>query len=117
MIRRPPRSTLSSSSAASDVYKRQYQRRVRGKDVGMASAAGEQDTPFREHPTSPEGIKSGQPFSRLQEHDHGGNLLQHMLKHYAPPCMPNPVVLWRCCECRVPVRGSVRDGEPRWTGP
>eukprot|EP00658_Telonema_sp_P-2_P023994 TRINITY_DN19628_c0_g1_i1.p1 TRINITY_DN19628_c0_g1~~TRINITY_DN19628_c0_g1_i1.p1 ORF type:complete len:598 (+),score=193.62 TRINITY_DN19628_c0_g1_i1:83-1876(+) len=31
MIRRPPRSTLSSSSAASDVYKRQYQRRVRGR--------------------------------------------------------------------------------------
>eukprot|EP00656_Telonema_subtile_P034950 TRINITY_DN3896_c0_g1_i4.p1 TRINITY_DN3896_c0_g1~~TRINITY_DN3896_c0_g1_i4.p1 ORF type:complete len:343 (+),score=48.84 TRINITY_DN3896_c0_g1_i4:94-1122(+) len=31
MIRRPPRSTLSSSSAASDVYKRQYQRRVRGE--------------------------------------------------------------------------------------
>eukprot|EP00658_Telonema_sp_P-2_P032613 TRINITY_DN24103_c0_g1_i7.p2 TRINITY_DN24103_c0_g1~~TRINITY_DN24103_c0_g1_i7.p2 ORF type:complete len:120 (+),score=44.71 TRINITY_DN24103_c0_g1_i7:136-495(+) len=30
MMRRPPRSTLSSSSAASDVYKRQYQRRVRG---------------------------------------------------------------------------------------
>eukprot|EP00658_Telonema_sp_P-2_P085118 TRINITY_DN9632_c0_g1_i5.p1 TRINITY_DN9632_c0_g1~~TRINITY_DN9632_c0_g1_i5.p1 ORF type:complete len:220 (+),score=43.31 TRINITY_DN9632_c0_g1_i5:110-769(+) len=32
MIRRPPRSTLSSSSAASDVYKRQYQRRVRGHE-------------------------------------------------------------------------------------
>eukprot|EP00828_Plagiopyla_frontata_P003349 TRINITY_DN10971_c0_g2_i2.p1 TRINITY_DN10971_c0_g2~~TRINITY_DN10971_c0_g2_i2.p1 ORF type:complete len:207 (+),score=64.40 TRINITY_DN10971_c0_g2_i2:96-716(+) len=31
MIRRPPRSTLSSSSAASDVYKRQYQRRVHGQ--------------------------------------------------------------------------------------
>eukprot|EP00828_Plagiopyla_frontata_P041992 TRINITY_DN6151_c0_g1_i2.p1 TRINITY_DN6151_c0_g1~~TRINITY_DN6151_c0_g1_i2.p1 ORF type:complete len:107 (+),score=29.66 TRINITY_DN6151_c0_g1_i2:87-407(+) len=30
MLRRPPRSTLSSSSAASDVYKRQYQRRVHG---------------------------------------------------------------------------------------
>eukprot|EP00657_Telonema_sp_P-1_P008186 TRINITY_DN2890_c0_g1_i1.p1 TRINITY_DN2890_c0_g1~~TRINITY_DN2890_c0_g1_i1.p1 ORF type:complete len:104 (+),score=46.46 TRINITY_DN2890_c0_g1_i1:115-426(+) len=30
MIRRPPRSTQSRSSAASDVYKRQYQRRVRG---------------------------------------------------------------------------------------
>src|SRR5674536_394497 len=29
MIRRPPRSTLSSSSAASDVYKRQTQRRRR----------------------------------------------------------------------------------------
>eukprot|EP00656_Telonema_subtile_P001033 TRINITY_DN10494_c0_g1_i2.p1 TRINITY_DN10494_c0_g1~~TRINITY_DN10494_c0_g1_i2.p1 ORF type:complete len:324 (+),score=67.63 TRINITY_DN10494_c0_g1_i2:100-1071(+) len=33
MIRRPPRSTLSSSSAASDVYKRQYQRRVRGREA------------------------------------------------------------------------------------
>eukprot|EP00658_Telonema_sp_P-2_P005171 TRINITY_DN11944_c0_g1_i4.p1 TRINITY_DN11944_c0_g1~~TRINITY_DN11944_c0_g1_i4.p1 ORF type:complete len:926 (-),score=208.82 TRINITY_DN11944_c0_g1_i4:264-3041(-) len=33
MIRRPPRSTLSSSSAASDVYKRQYQRRVRGSHL------------------------------------------------------------------------------------
>src|SRR5665648_430945 len=32
MIRRPPRSTLSSSSAASDVYKRQ------GNDVAKASA-------------------------------------------------------------------------------
>src|SRR5665648_231489 len=32
MIRRPPRSTLSSSSAASDVYKRQ----VRGSDVLVA---------------------------------------------------------------------------------
>eukprot|EP00657_Telonema_sp_P-1_P011911 TRINITY_DN76_c0_g1_i1.p1 TRINITY_DN76_c0_g1~~TRINITY_DN76_c0_g1_i1.p1 ORF type:complete len:154 (+),score=62.51 TRINITY_DN76_c0_g1_i1:147-608(+) len=31
MIRRPPRSTQSRSSAASDVYKRQYQRRVRGE--------------------------------------------------------------------------------------
>eukprot|EP00826_Nyctotherus_ovalis_P017307 TRINITY_DN1508_c0_g2_i4.p1 TRINITY_DN1508_c0_g2~~TRINITY_DN1508_c0_g2_i4.p1 ORF type:complete len:243 (-),score=45.70 TRINITY_DN1508_c0_g2_i4:67-753(-) len=31
MIRRPPRSTQSRSSAASDVYKRQYQRRVHGK--------------------------------------------------------------------------------------
>eukprot|EP00656_Telonema_subtile_P010379 TRINITY_DN14999_c0_g1_i1.p2 TRINITY_DN14999_c0_g1~~TRINITY_DN14999_c0_g1_i1.p2 ORF type:complete len:100 (+),score=31.34 TRINITY_DN14999_c0_g1_i1:63-362(+) len=35
MIRRPPRSTLSSSSAASDVYKRQYQRRVRDGSAGM----------------------------------------------------------------------------------
>eukprot|EP00656_Telonema_subtile_P057651 TRINITY_DN9531_c0_g2_i5.p1 TRINITY_DN9531_c0_g2~~TRINITY_DN9531_c0_g2_i5.p1 ORF type:complete len:488 (+),score=88.66 TRINITY_DN9531_c0_g2_i5:61-1524(+) len=32
-MRRPPRSTLSSSSAASDVYKRQYQRRVRGSGL------------------------------------------------------------------------------------
>eukprot|EP00658_Telonema_sp_P-2_P030425 TRINITY_DN22976_c0_g1_i3.p1 TRINITY_DN22976_c0_g1~~TRINITY_DN22976_c0_g1_i3.p1 ORF type:complete len:282 (+),score=66.86 TRINITY_DN22976_c0_g1_i3:151-996(+) len=36
MIRRPPRSTLSSSSAASDVYKRQgIQRRVRGRGKRM----------------------------------------------------------------------------------
>eukprot|EP00658_Telonema_sp_P-2_P009552 TRINITY_DN13566_c0_g1_i4.p1 TRINITY_DN13566_c0_g1~~TRINITY_DN13566_c0_g1_i4.p1 ORF type:complete len:521 (+),score=108.87 TRINITY_DN13566_c0_g1_i4:147-1709(+) len=38
MIRRPPRSTLSSSSAASDVYKRQYQRRVRGAERNVAMA-------------------------------------------------------------------------------
>eukprot|EP00831_Metopus_contortus_P084578 TRINITY_DN9638_c0_g1_i5.p1 TRINITY_DN9638_c0_g1~~TRINITY_DN9638_c0_g1_i5.p1 ORF type:complete len:175 (+),score=31.32 TRINITY_DN9638_c0_g1_i5:80-604(+) len=31
MIRRPPRSTQGVSSAASDVYKRQYQRRVHGQ--------------------------------------------------------------------------------------
>eukprot|EP00658_Telonema_sp_P-2_P003738 TRINITY_DN11402_c0_g1_i4.p1 TRINITY_DN11402_c0_g1~~TRINITY_DN11402_c0_g1_i4.p1 ORF type:complete len:358 (-),score=119.75 TRINITY_DN11402_c0_g1_i4:400-1473(-) len=36
MIRRPPRSTLSSSSAASDVYKRQYQRRVRAQALMAA---------------------------------------------------------------------------------
>eukprot|EP01017_Pseudomicrothorax_dubius_P017386 TRINITY_DN19633_c0_g1_i1.p1 TRINITY_DN19633_c0_g1~~TRINITY_DN19633_c0_g1_i1.p1 ORF type:complete len:120 (-),score=26.99 TRINITY_DN19633_c0_g1_i1:104-463(-) len=33
MIRRPPRSTQSRSSAASDVYKRQYQRRVHGVPI------------------------------------------------------------------------------------
>eukprot|EP00831_Metopus_contortus_P072727 TRINITY_DN66349_c0_g1_i1.p1 TRINITY_DN66349_c0_g1~~TRINITY_DN66349_c0_g1_i1.p1 ORF type:complete len:207 (+),score=46.81 TRINITY_DN66349_c0_g1_i1:103-723(+) len=33
MIRRPPRSTQGVSSAASDVYKRQYQRRVHGVDI------------------------------------------------------------------------------------
>eukprot|EP00825_Cyclidium_porcatum_P046135 TRINITY_DN7184_c0_g1_i4.p1 TRINITY_DN7184_c0_g1~~TRINITY_DN7184_c0_g1_i4.p1 ORF type:complete len:142 (-),score=54.36 TRINITY_DN7184_c0_g1_i4:316-741(-) len=33
MIRRPPRSTHCISSAASDVYKRQYQRRVHGGGV------------------------------------------------------------------------------------
>ena len=33
MIRRPPRSTLSSSSAASDVYKRQDQYEVKKEDL------------------------------------------------------------------------------------
>src|SRR5674536_354137 len=35
MIRRPPRSTLSSSSAASDVYKRQLHRRLTGAGLGL----------------------------------------------------------------------------------
>eukprot|EP00825_Cyclidium_porcatum_P011901 TRINITY_DN16161_c0_g1_i1.p3 TRINITY_DN16161_c0_g1~~TRINITY_DN16161_c0_g1_i1.p3 ORF type:complete len:113 (-),score=15.99 TRINITY_DN16161_c0_g1_i1:680-1018(-) len=33
MLRRPPRSTHCISSAASDVYKRQYQRRVHGLEL------------------------------------------------------------------------------------
>eukprot|EP00831_Metopus_contortus_P067413 TRINITY_DN6016_c0_g1_i1.p1 TRINITY_DN6016_c0_g1~~TRINITY_DN6016_c0_g1_i1.p1 ORF type:complete len:293 (-),score=53.05 TRINITY_DN6016_c0_g1_i1:260-1138(-) len=37
MIRRPPRSTQGVSSAASDVYKRQYQRRVHGDHLYCAS--------------------------------------------------------------------------------
>ena len=40
MIRRPPRSTLDRSSAASDVYKRQVQQSVRsGTRGGRAGAA------------------------------------------------------------------------------
>eukprot|EP00658_Telonema_sp_P-2_P058564 TRINITY_DN47075_c0_g1_i1.p1 TRINITY_DN47075_c0_g1~~TRINITY_DN47075_c0_g1_i1.p1 ORF type:complete len:121 (-),score=33.25 TRINITY_DN47075_c0_g1_i1:82-444(-) len=42
MIRRPPRSTLSSSSAASDVYKRQYQRRVRGQAPDMFASSDDE---------------------------------------------------------------------------
>ena len=38
MIRRPPRSTLSSSSAASDVYKRQYQEKVKAGQAKKASS-------------------------------------------------------------------------------
>ena len=50
MIRRPPRSTLSSSSAASDVYKRQDQREwLRGLGDPMAVdhelGSGQQQTP------------------------------------------------------------------------
>src|SRR5665648_102889 len=39
MIRRPPRSTLSSSSAASDVYKRQVGALPDGEDLGVAVEA------------------------------------------------------------------------------
>src|SRR5665648_1277604 len=38
MIRRPPRSTLSSSSAASDVYKRQEPRLALNYQIGTQSA-------------------------------------------------------------------------------
>src|SRR5678815_4791323 len=37
MIRRPPRSTLDRSSAASDVYKRQFLERVEKKSVGVSA--------------------------------------------------------------------------------
>eukprot|EP00656_Telonema_subtile_P053280 TRINITY_DN7676_c0_g1_i2.p4 TRINITY_DN7676_c0_g1~~TRINITY_DN7676_c0_g1_i2.p4 ORF type:complete len:114 (+),score=13.82 TRINITY_DN7676_c0_g1_i2:100-441(+) len=40
MIRRPPRSTLSSSSAASDVYKRQGINAEYGEQVGQLQAVG-----------------------------------------------------------------------------
>eukprot|EP00658_Telonema_sp_P-2_P062488 TRINITY_DN5116_c0_g1_i1.p1 TRINITY_DN5116_c0_g1~~TRINITY_DN5116_c0_g1_i1.p1 ORF type:complete len:519 (+),score=120.71 TRINITY_DN5116_c0_g1_i1:71-1627(+) len=40
MIRRPPRSTLSSSSAASDVYKRQVSTQSTGRNAGPTMASG-----------------------------------------------------------------------------
>ena len=43
MIRRPPRSTLSSSSAASDVYKRQVQR------IALNSSTSPSRSPTRHH--------------------------------------------------------------------
>src|SRR5674536_152278 len=46
MIRRPPRSTLSSSSAASDVYKRQVAgQTVTAREVTDAAAEGEPTDP------------------------------------------------------------------------
>src|SRR5664280_3240055 len=41
MIRRPPRSTLSSSSAASDVYKRQIMRDAGSALMGIGRAGGD----------------------------------------------------------------------------
>eukprot|EP00825_Cyclidium_porcatum_P011407 TRINITY_DN15855_c0_g1_i2.p1 TRINITY_DN15855_c0_g1~~TRINITY_DN15855_c0_g1_i2.p1 ORF type:complete len:103 (-),score=21.27 TRINITY_DN15855_c0_g1_i2:12-320(-) len=41
MIRRPPRSTHCISSAASDVYKRQYQRRVHEPHLSQAGPPAE----------------------------------------------------------------------------
>eukprot|EP00658_Telonema_sp_P-2_P053475 TRINITY_DN42029_c0_g1_i1.p1 TRINITY_DN42029_c0_g1~~TRINITY_DN42029_c0_g1_i1.p1 ORF type:complete len:120 (-),score=26.16 TRINITY_DN42029_c0_g1_i1:56-415(-) len=50
MIRRPPRSTLSSSSAASDVYKRQVSTQSTGpsiKSIQIAVVVVEMPTPSR----------------------------------------------------------------------
>src|SRR5450756_3154262 len=50
MIRRPPRSTQSRSSAASDVYKRQdTERRWSDEEVALARALGEQAAVAIEH--------------------------------------------------------------------
>ena len=51
MIRRPPRSTLSSSSAASDVYKRQSQHRSTGFRPDMQAQMGQSQRQVR-HPNS-----------------------------------------------------------------
>eukprot|EP00658_Telonema_sp_P-2_P032127 TRINITY_DN2386_c0_g1_i2.p1 TRINITY_DN2386_c0_g1~~TRINITY_DN2386_c0_g1_i2.p1 ORF type:complete len:570 (+),score=143.41 TRINITY_DN2386_c0_g1_i2:102-1811(+) len=48
MIRRPPRSTLSSSSAASDVYKRQVSTQSTG--TGLSIAMGDDEEPLPEWP-------------------------------------------------------------------
>ena len=42
MIRRPPRSTLDRSSAASDVYKRQGEERIEGGEFFKNTVASEQ---------------------------------------------------------------------------
>ena len=52
MIRRPPRSTLSSSSAASDVYKRQEQAFL-GKDTGTVQNGGTENSTG----ATPRGVK------------------------------------------------------------
>eukprot|EP00658_Telonema_sp_P-2_P053730 TRINITY_DN42374_c0_g1_i1.p2 TRINITY_DN42374_c0_g1~~TRINITY_DN42374_c0_g1_i1.p2 ORF type:complete len:103 (+),score=22.94 TRINITY_DN42374_c0_g1_i1:2-310(+) len=56
MIRRPPKSTLSSSSAASDVYKRQYKEYAKGPSPLLeASTFSLQDLmPARENPLASE---------------------------------------------------------------
>eukprot|EP00656_Telonema_subtile_P030909 TRINITY_DN3387_c0_g1_i1.p1 TRINITY_DN3387_c0_g1~~TRINITY_DN3387_c0_g1_i1.p1 ORF type:complete len:225 (-),score=27.99 TRINITY_DN3387_c0_g1_i1:418-1092(-) len=60
MIRRPPRSTLSSSSAASDVYKRQVSTQSTGILISNAMAASaKQLLPLR--PTQPKQRGTGRP--------------------------------------------------------
>lgn len=60
--------------------------------------------------------ESHPPFSRLREHDVTGNLLQHLLKHCAPPCTPNPSVLWRCAVSAGFLWEAVREVLPKACG-
>ena len=67
MIRRPPRSTLDRSSAASDVYKRQ------GKHIGSASkTAGARRRPIRNQPDevlTPEDLVHAVSYTHLRAHE------------------------------------------------
>eukprot|EP00658_Telonema_sp_P-2_P082372 TRINITY_DN869_c0_g1_i4.p1 TRINITY_DN869_c0_g1~~TRINITY_DN869_c0_g1_i4.p1 ORF type:complete len:116 (+),score=9.43 TRINITY_DN869_c0_g1_i4:137-484(+) len=84
MIRRPPRSTLSSSSAASDVYKRQGGdgRQVHSCRAPMVSLSGSSS--------------SACPRSPLLSQVHW--LLIHSSAGSAQPCMGGKMVC-RCLTC------------------
>eukprot|EP00658_Telonema_sp_P-2_P069089 TRINITY_DN58167_c0_g1_i1.p1 TRINITY_DN58167_c0_g1~~TRINITY_DN58167_c0_g1_i1.p1 ORF type:complete len:133 (-),score=20.16 TRINITY_DN58167_c0_g1_i1:275-673(-) len=81
MIRRPPRSTLSSSSAASDVYKRQD----RDCSYFMAlQVRGRKRWQIRSPPPD---------FERLGEYFEGGEVYDEVLEHRElllwPPWLPH----------------------------
>src|SRR5664279_3312681 len=63
MIRRPPRSTLSSSSAASDVYKRQLQE-SRFRSMPCASLGQRKSLGFQFHKHSPDAANGTVEFGR-----------------------------------------------------
>eukprot|EP00656_Telonema_subtile_P021312 TRINITY_DN22340_c0_g1_i2.p1 TRINITY_DN22340_c0_g1~~TRINITY_DN22340_c0_g1_i2.p1 ORF type:complete len:185 (+),score=29.89 TRINITY_DN22340_c0_g1_i2:109-663(+) len=76
MIRRPPRSTLSSSSAASDVYKRQGQKlAVAGRGPGVwPSAAVGQTHPLAHNKVAPATIPCDKHKKDTPaEHEHVGH--------------------------------------------
>eukprot|EP00656_Telonema_subtile_P057071 TRINITY_DN9300_c0_g1_i1.p2 TRINITY_DN9300_c0_g1~~TRINITY_DN9300_c0_g1_i1.p2 ORF type:complete len:140 (+),score=28.72 TRINITY_DN9300_c0_g1_i1:200-619(+) len=63
-------------------------------------------------PTEPARRRRGPaPFSTLREHDDGGHLLQHTLKHCAPPFMANPALMWRCAASARFLREAVYEME------
>ena len=67
MIRRPPRSTLDRSSAASDVYKRQRQRRA----VALLARGRRRDSPI--HPAALRFLRPGHlaavSYTHLRAHE------------------------------------------------
>eukprot|EP00656_Telonema_subtile_P008338 TRINITY_DN13901_c0_g1_i1.p3 TRINITY_DN13901_c0_g1~~TRINITY_DN13901_c0_g1_i1.p3 ORF type:complete len:103 (-),score=32.21 TRINITY_DN13901_c0_g1_i1:240-548(-) len=70
MIRRPPRSTLSSSSAASDVYKRQG---INAEYGGSALRNMEQQSKTAEHATSRPRKNSRKKVAAIAEPEGRGN--------------------------------------------
>src|SRR5664279_494944 len=67
MIRRPPRSTLSSSSAASDVYKRQvFYLLTRWSDVSSFRTWHSSQAHKHSHELMPKGLKLDSAFTELR---------------------------------------------------
>src|SRR5678815_5916338 len=84
MIRRPPRSTLDRSSAASDVYKRQYSKR--GTSLGNSHLTvialfkeGNLSRKYTPHGHSP--IQGGEPvsYTHLRAHETPEHLVCRLL--------------------------------------
>eukprot|EP00825_Cyclidium_porcatum_P041856 TRINITY_DN5574_c0_g1_i5.p1 TRINITY_DN5574_c0_g1~~TRINITY_DN5574_c0_g1_i5.p1 ORF type:complete len:219 (-),score=60.58 TRINITY_DN5574_c0_g1_i5:145-801(-) len=66
MIRRPPRSTHCISSAASDVYKRQYQRRVHGEGEN-ATTEKQNDTSYKNKNNKNRNTKNNSKNNKSEE--------------------------------------------------
>eukprot|EP00825_Cyclidium_porcatum_P015559 TRINITY_DN18917_c0_g1_i1.p4 TRINITY_DN18917_c0_g1~~TRINITY_DN18917_c0_g1_i1.p4 ORF type:complete len:139 (+),score=14.14 TRINITY_DN18917_c0_g1_i1:67-483(+) len=80
MIRRPPRSTHCISSAASDVYKRQYQRRVHGGRDGQSEDEERQEKRKRERERQTIAIREGRETVQAPMNEAFIALLQ--VRHY-----------------------------------
>src|SRR5664280_738653 len=79
MIRRPPRSTLSSSSAASDVYKRQHAGRAFDEEEGIEVKQRIRQCHFANGPASAEIERAAGGVSRIRRQtlEFCGGLAEH----------------------------------------
>src|SRR5664279_5768661 len=86
MIRRPPRSTLSSSSAASDVYKRQLHDHPVLVVLLVAEHVHEGTVVDPVHAQGPHEVALEQP-ERLGQQERAGRLDGNSIDHLAPELM------------------------------
>src|SRR5665648_319239 len=105
MIRRPPRSTLSSSSAASDVYKRQH------RAPGLAEALG-----MRAPEVPADVLFDGLPLAVTHDHaapaaDRAERGKDRLVIAKDPGKEPRAAT-----RPRSPARRSRRQGPPQWRG-